>query len=80
MSRVEDARLEAERRLAASRRRAEECLSEVRAAVEMEIGWRPSGTALLLVAAAGAGGLALALRLRERRRRRRRREARQLES
>ncbi len=61
MSRVDDARREAERRM-----------SEVRSAIETEVGLLPQKKYVLMLLAAGAGGFALALRGRRRRQKPRR--------
>lgn len=59
---LEEARRQAELRVAEARRQAELRLTEVRAAVETEVGILPKKKHVLLLLAAGAGGLALALR------------------
>jgi hypothetical protein len=59
---VEEARREAELRVAEARREAERRLTEVRTAVETEVGILPKKKHILMLLAAGAGGLALALR------------------
>lgn len=68
MSRLEEARREAERRLEESRREAEMRLAEVRSAVQTEVGGLPKRKVWLMVAAVGAAGFAFALRRRGRRR------------
>jgi hypothetical protein len=72
MSRQEEARREAERRLEESRRDAETRLSEVRAAVQTELGVVPKRKYWLMAAAVGAAGFAMALRRGRRRRKLRR--------
>jgi hypothetical protein len=62
MSAVDEARREAELRVAEARREAERRLTEVRSAVETEVGILPKKKHILFLLAAGAGGLALALR------------------
>jgi hypothetical protein len=62
MSRLEEARREAELRLEQSRKAAEARLTEVRSAIETEVGFAPKKKYLLMLLAAGAGGFALALR------------------
>lgn len=62
MSRLEEARREAERRLEESRREAARRLGEVRAAVQSEIGLIPKRKYWLMAVAVGAAGFALALR------------------
>jgi hypothetical protein len=62
MSRLEDARREAERRLEESRRTAEERLADVRAAVESELGVVPRRGYMALALLAGAAGFALAFK------------------
>jgi hypothetical protein len=62
MSRLEEARREAELRLEQARREAAARLTEVRGAIETEVGFAPRKRYLLLLLAAGAGGLALALK------------------
>lgn len=59
---VEEARRQAELRVAEARREAERRLTEVRTAVETEVGILPKKKHVLMLLAAGAGGLALALR------------------
>ncbi|HEY7216589.1 MAG TPA: hypothetical protein VIC28_18355 [Thermoanaerobaculia bacterium] len=68
MSRLEEARREAERRLEESRREAELRLAEMRAAVQSEVGNLPKRKVWLMLAAVGAAGFAFALRRRGRRR------------
>jgi len=62
MSRVDEARHEAEIRVTEARREAERRLAEVRTAVETEVGILPKKKHVLMLMAAGAAGLALALR------------------
>jgi hypothetical protein len=62
MSRLDEARREAELRLEQARREAAARLTEVRGAIETEVGFAPRKRYLLLLLAAGAGGLALALK------------------
>jgi hypothetical protein len=59
---LDEARREAELRVAEARREAERRLTEVRSAVETEVGILPKKKHILMLLAAGAGGLALALR------------------
>ena len=59
---LEEARRQAELRVAEARRQAELRLTEVRTAVETEVGILPKKKHMLFLLAAGAGGLALALR------------------
>lgn len=61
MSRLEEARREAERRLEESRREAEMRLSEVRTAIRTEVGVIPKRKVWLMVLAVGAAGFAAAL-------------------
>ncbi|HXO22914.1 MAG TPA: hypothetical protein VOA87_23605 [Thermoanaerobaculia bacterium] len=61
MSRLEEARRQAEMRLEESRREAEQRLADVRAAVETEFGIVPRKAAWALALLAGAGGFALAV-------------------
>jgi len=68
MSRSDEARREAERRLEESRREAEMRLADVRAAVETEVGNIPKRKYWLMAIAVGAAGFALALRGRRRKR------------
>ena len=68
MSRLEEARREAERRLEESRREAEARLAEVRTAVQTEVGNIPKRKYWLMTVAVGAAGFALALRRGRRRR------------
>ena len=70
MSRLDEARREAELRLEQSRKEAEARLSEVRNAIATEVGFVPRKKYLLMLLAAGAGGLAFALRGRKGRRQR----------
>ena len=65
MSRLEEARREAERRLEESRREAEMRLADVRNAVQTEVGSLPKRKVWLMVAAVGAAGFAFALRRRK---------------
>ncbi len=68
MNRLEEARLEVERRLEESRREAETRLSEVRTAVETEVGAIvPKKRYVWLALAVGAAGFALAMRRSRRR-------------
>jgi hypothetical protein len=62
MSRLEDARREAERRIEESRREAELRLADVRSALQTEVGFAPKRKYLLLALAAGAMGFAVALK------------------
>lgn len=62
MSRLEEARRDAERRLEESRREAEMRLTEVRSAVQTEVGNLPKRKVWLMAIAVGAAGFALALR------------------
>jgi ferric-dicitrate binding protein FerR (iron transport regulator) len=62
MSRLEEARREAERRLEESRRAAEERLADVRAAVESEFGVVPRRGYMALALLAGAAGFAVAFK------------------
>jgi len=62
MSRLEEARREAERRLEESRREAEIRLAEVRGALQTEIGVIPKRKYWLMALAAAAAGFAVALR------------------
>jgi len=71
MSRLDEARREAERRLEVSRRAAEERLADVRAAVESELGVVPRRGYMALALLAGAAGFALAFKGLGRRRRKR---------
>lgn len=66
MSRLDEARSEAERRLEESRREAEIRLAEARAAVQTEVGILPKRKYWLMAMAVGAAGFALALRGRRR--------------
>jgi hypothetical protein len=68
MSRLDEARREAERRLEESRREAEMRLAEVRTAVQTEVGILPKRKYWLMALAVGAAGFALALRRGRRRR------------
>ena len=68
MSRLEEARREAERRLEESRREAEARLAEVRTAVQTEVGNIPKRKYWLMAVAVGAVGFSLALRRGRRRR------------
>jgi hypothetical protein len=61
MSRLEEARREAERRLEESRREAELRLAAVRTAVKTEVGIVPKRKYWLMVLAAGAVGFAVAV-------------------
>lgn len=70
MSRVEEARREAERQLEESRRLAVERLAEAKEVVSNEIGWIPKGAPWLLALVAGAGGFALGFRRKSKRRKR----------
>lgn len=67
MSRLEEARREAERRIEESRRQAELRLADVRSALETEVGFAPKRKYLLMALAAGAMGFAVALKKRSRR-------------
>lgn len=68
MNRLEEARLEVERRLEESRREAEIRLSEVRTAVETEVGGiLPGKRYVWMAVAVGAAGFALAMRRSRRR-------------
>jgi hypothetical protein len=67
MSRLEEARREAERRLEESRREAELRLAEVRSAVKTEVGIVPKKKYWLMALAAGAAGFAVAMGRRRRR-------------
>ena len=68
MNRLEEARLEVERRLEESRREAETRLSEVRTAVETEVGGLvPKKRYVWMAMAVGAAGFALAMRRSRRR-------------
>ena len=68
MNRLEEARLEVERRLEESRREAETRLSEVRNAVETEVGGiLPRKRYVWMAVAVGAAGFALAMRRSRRR-------------
>jgi hypothetical protein len=71
VSRLEEARQEAERKLEESRRQATERLVEVKQAIEDEIGWVPKKAPWILALAAGAGGFALGVKALNRRRRHR---------
>jgi hypothetical protein len=62
MSRLEEARREAERRLEESRREAEARLAAVRTAVRTEVGIIPKRKVWLMALAVGATGFAVALR------------------
>jgi hypothetical protein len=62
MSRLDEARREAERRLEETRREAEMRLAEVRTAVQTEVGIVPKRKYWLMALAVGATGFALALR------------------
>jgi len=62
MSRVEEARREAERKLEQSRREVEERLAEVKAAVETELGVVPKRSYMVLTLLAGAGGFVLGMK------------------
>ncbi len=61
MSRLDEARREAERRLEESRREAEMRLSEVRTAIRTEVGVVPKRKYWLMALAVGAAGFAAAL-------------------
>ena len=67
MNRLEEARLEVERRLEESRREAEARLAEVRGAVESEVGILPKKRYVWMAMAVGAAGFALAMRRSRRR-------------
>lgn len=67
MNRLEEARLEVERRLEESRREAETRLAQVRAAVETEVGILPKKRFVWMAVAVGAAGFALAMRRSRRR-------------
>jgi hypothetical protein len=68
MNRLEEARLEVERRLEESRREAETRLAEVRTAVETEVGGIvPKKRYVWMAMAVGAAGFALAMRRSRRR-------------
>lgn len=67
-SEIEEARARAEDLIAEARREAERRISDVRGAVQGELGFLPKKKPLLLALAAGAGGFALAFALRRRRR------------
>lgn len=68
MNRLEEARLEVERRLEESRREAETRLTEVRTAVETEVGGiLPNKRFVWMAVAVGAAGFALAMRRSRRR-------------
>jgi hypothetical protein len=62
MSRVDEARQEAERKLEQSRRQVEERLAEVKAAVETELGVVPKRSYMVLTLLAGAGGFVLGMK------------------
>ena len=62
MSRLDDARRDAERRLEESRRTAEERLADMRAAVESELGVVPRRGYMALALLAGAAGFAVAFK------------------
>jgi len=68
MSRVDEARREAERKLEQSRRQVEERLAEVKAAVETELGVVPRRSYMALTLLAGAGGFVLGMKGMRRRR------------
>ena len=69
MSRLDEARRQAEQRLEESRREVEERLAEVKAAVETELGVVPRRGYMALTLLAGAGGFVLGRRgLKHRRR------------
>jgi hypothetical protein len=70
MSRVDEARKEAERQLEESRKLAVTRLAEVKEAVTSEIGWIPKGAPWLLALVAGAGGFAMGFRRKRKRRNR----------
>ncbi|MEA2601308.1 MAG: hypothetical protein QOF89_2300 [Acidobacteriota bacterium] len=65
-SRLDEARLEAERRLEEARREAELRLTEVRSALETEVGFAPKRKYLMMALAAGAMGFAVALKRKRR--------------
>jgi vacuolar-type H+-ATPase subunit E/Vma4 len=65
-SRLDEARLEAERRLEEARREAETRLTEVRAALQTEVGFAPKRKYLMMALAAGAMGFAVALKRKRR--------------
>lgn len=68
MNRLEEARLEVERRLEESRREAEARLAEVRGVVETEVGGiLPKKRYVWMTLAVGAAGFALAMRRSRRR-------------
>lgn len=71
MSRLEEARQEAERKLEESRRLAAERMADVKQVIGEEIGWVPKTAPWVLALAAGAGGFALGAKALKRRRRRR---------
>ncbi len=62
MSRLDEARAEAEQRVAKARHEAELKMAEMRTAVETEVGFLTGKKHFLMLLAAGAGGFALALR------------------
>lgn len=62
MSRLDEARRQAEQKLAESRRQVEERLAEVKAAVETELGVVPRRSYMALTLLAGAGGFFLGMR------------------
>jgi hypothetical protein len=62
MSRVDEARREAERKLEQSRREVEARLAEVKAAVETELGVVPKRGYMVLTLLAGAGGFVLGMK------------------
>ncbi len=61
-SRLDEARAEAEQRVAKARREAELKMAEMRTAVETEVGFLTGKKHFLMLLAASAGGFALALR------------------
>jgi hypothetical protein len=67
MSRVEEARRQAEEKLEQSRRQVEERLAEVKAAVESELGVVPRRSYMVLALLAGAGGFVLGMKGKRRR-------------
>jgi len=62
MSRVEEARRQAELKLEQSRREVEARLAEVKAAVETELGVVPKRGYMVLTLLAGAGGFVLGMK------------------
>lgn len=69
MSRLDEARRQAELRLEESRRQVEQRLAEVKAAVETELGVVPRRSYMTLALLAGAGGFVLGMKALKRRRR-----------